>query len=251
MKKFFVFLLILLVIGFGAGYFLLNTGTTVDVQYTNNDYQNVLQKTNVKTNAIESINLIAIGQGDYKAIGHQPADISFSNSEMSALIEEANKVNGPISDFRVAFHDNNHGELSFNLTENFVDFLVEENIVRNFEKKRMAMSPILVLTSANADLTNFVVDYITSVAANKPVYASGELTKTSNNSINVRIDSLKVGRINMNEKVISRVELEVTAFVNRFITSANGFSIEELRVEEGKLYFKGTLPEEINGTALQ
>jgi hypothetical protein len=113
------------------------------------------------------------------------------------------------------------------------------------------LSPILVLTSANADLTNFVVDYITSVAANKPVYASGELTKTSNNSINVRIDSLKVGRINMNEKVISRVELEVTAFVNRFITSANGFSIEELRVEEGKLYFKGTLPEEINGTALQ
>jgi hypothetical protein len=251
MKKFFMFLLILLAIGFGAGYFFLNTGTTVDVQYTNSDYQSVLQKTNVKTNAIESINLIAIGQGDYKTVGQQAADVSFSNAEMSALIEEANKVRGPISDFRVAFHDNNNGELSFNLTENFVDFLVEENIVRNLEKKRMVMSPILALTSANADLTNFVVNYITSVAANKPVYASGELTKTSNNSINVRIDSLKVGRVNMNERVISRVELEVTAFVNRFITSSNGFSIEELRVEEGKLYFKGTLPEEINGTELQ
>jgi len=43
----------------------------------------------------------------------------------------------------------------------------------------------------------------------------------------------------------------VTAFVNRFITNSNGFSIEELRVEEGELYFKGTLPEEINGIAMQ
>lgn len=251
MKKFIMFLLILLIIGFGVGYFFLNTGTTVEVQYTSNDYESVLMKTNVKTNAIESINLIAIGQGDYTTVGSQPANVSFSNAEMSALIEEANKVRGPISDFRVAFHDNNQGELSFNLTEKFVDFLVEENIVTNFDEKRMVMSPILGLTSANADLTNFVIDYITSVAANKPVYASGELTKTSNNSINVRIDSLKVGRINMNARVISRVEFEVTAFVNRFITSSNGFSIEELRVEEGKLYFKGTLPEEINGTEIQ
>lgn len=251
MRKFFLFLLILLAIGFGAGYFFLNTGTRVDVQYTIDDYQRVLQKTNVKTNGIESINLIAIGQGDYKTKGQQGVDISLSNAEMSAFIEATNKTKGPISNFRVAFHDNNQGELSFNLTENFVDFLVEENIVKSFEEKMIVMSPIAVLTTANADLTNFVVNYITSVAANKPVYASGELIKTSSNSINVRIDSLKVGRISMNEGVILRVESEVTAFVNRFITSSNGFSIEELRVEEGKLYFKGTLPEEINGIVIQ
>jgi len=251
MKKFFMFLLILIIVGFGVGYYFLNTGTTVDVKYTSDDYQRVFEKTNVKTNAIESINLIAIGQGNYETTGQQAADVNFSNAEMSALIEEANKAKGPISDFRVAFHDDNQGELSFNLTESFVDFLVEENIVKGLEEKRIVMSPLLAFTTANADLTNVVINYITSVAANKPVYASGELTKTSTNSINVRIDSLKVGRINMNAKVVSRVEYEVTAFVNRFITSNNGFSIEELRVEEGKLYFKGTLPEEINGIAIQ
>jgi hypothetical protein len=170
---------------------------------------------------------------------------------MSALIEEANKAKGPISDFRVAFHDDNQGELSFQLTDNFVDFLVEENIVNNFDEKRILLNPMLALTVANADLRNFVIDYITNVAANKPVYASGELTKTSSNNINVRIDALQVGRVPMNARVISRVELEVTRFVNGFIASSNGFSIEELRVEEGKLYFKGTLPEEINGIAIQ
>jgi len=233
------------------GYVFLNTGPTVDTEYTSEDYQSILEKSNVKINVIESINLVAIGKGEYETIGEQRTDTSFSDQEISSLIEEANNKRGPINNFRVAFHDNNQGEISFNLTEYFVDFLVEENIVKEFNEKKMVMNPIVAMTTANANMTNFVVDYITSIAANKPVYATGEVTTTSSNSIKVRVHSLKVGRISMNAQVVSKVEYEVEAFVNHFIGKSNGFSIEELRIEEGKLYYKGTLPEEINGIEIQ
>ncbi len=50
----------------------------------------------------------------------------------------------------------------------------------------------------------------------------------------------------MSDDVISKAEAGTIQFVNALITSDNGFSIEELRVEDGKLYYKGTLPAEIS-----
>lgn len=51
----------------------------------------------------------------------------------------------------------------------------------------------------------------------------------------------------MSAEVVARVETEVVNFVNRVLSSTNGFTIEELRVEDGALYYKGTLPAEIQG----
>lgn len=251
MKKLLLFLIILILVLFGGGYFLINTGPSVNVTYTYTDYENLIKKTNIEINAIEEVNLFAIGKNQYETLGVQPAEITISNAEMSAFIEEANKDQGPIKDFAVAFHENNTGELSFKLTESFADFLVEENLVFNIKKRKLALSPLIAFTSASNDLTDFVTNYITTVAANKPVYAKGQLLKTSSNTISVKIESLKVGQISMNAQVISRVEREVVAFVNGFITSDNGFHIETLRVEDGKLYYKGTLPESINGTQIK
>lgn len=35
------------------------------------------------------------------------------------------------------------------------------------------------------------------------------------------------------------------------ISKEKGFSIEELRIEDGKLYYKGTLPAEITGVNMK
>jgi hypothetical protein len=62
---------------------------------------------------------------------------------------------------------------------------------------------------------------------------------------------LKVGQIPMSNEVIEKVEYETLRFVNGLLSDVNGISIEELRVENGELYYKGTLPSEIKGVKIK
>jgi hypothetical protein len=245
MKKFFLILLIIVIIVIGGGIAVLSLGKSVDIEWTEADYSNAIDKTEVKIDDIHTINLFAIARNEFQTKGINDITTTFTNAEMSALISKANETEGPISDFKVGFIGNDSGEISFKLTDAFADFLKSENFLASEKTPSIAYLQTLGIINSPATLNSKIVEYVTAFVADKPVYATGELSRTSTKSLTVRIDSLQVGLMPMNEEVISRVETGVEQFVNRFISSVDSFTIEELRVENGKLYFKGTLPAEI------
>jgi len=248
MKKGLLILLILIVIVFGGSYFALNTGTAVDVDWTSEDFNSGITKSSVAINEIQEINLVTLASNNFTTSGTNSIDASFTNSEMSALIDMANADGGPISDFKVSFNGNNEGELSFKLTDTFVKFIQDQNMVQNSSSKFAWLS--YFPTASTNSISDTVIKFITNTAANKPVYAKGTLSRTTENSVSIHIESLKVGQITMGQDVVSKVENEVLRFVNNLLVSTNGFTIEELRVEDGALYYKGTLPAEIQGTKI-
>jgi hypothetical protein len=247
MKKVLLGVLLFIIIAGVGIYVTLNTSTKVDVTYNTTDFNSALKKTSIVIDDIKEINLITLAQKDFVVSGTNTVDISFSNEEMSALIDMANQSGGPISDFKVAFLGNNEGELSFKITDQFLNFIKEENMIYVPTSTFSAISNSYLFASTSNSITDTVVNFITNIAANKPVYAKGTLTKTSEHSITVHISSLKVGQIPLSNDVISKVESEVVKFVNALLSESNGFSIEELRIENGAIYYKGTLPSEIKG----
>lgn len=250
MKKIFLGLLIIIFLVVVGGFVFISTGKQVDVEWDETDYVTAIDKSNIEVADIEEINLITLARDDFSTSGTNEIETAFTNAEMSALIDTANANGGPISNFKVSFNGNNEGEMSFKLTDSFIDFIQEQNMIQLLNRKMAINTFLMPLASASNSTSDTVIKIITSVASNKPVYAKGTLSRTDSNSVSIHISTLKVGQLTLSDDIVRKVESEVLFFVNRLLSSTNGFSIEELRVEDGALFYKGTLPAEINGTKL-
>lgn len=250
MKKVFVGLLIIIFLVVVGGFVFISTGKQVSVEWDETDYNTALDKSNIEMADIEEVNLVTLARGDFSTSGTNQVETSFTNAEMSALIDTANANGGPITNFKVAFNGNNEGEMSFRLTDAFIDFIQEQNMIQLLNRKTAVNTFLMPLASASNSTTDTVIKIITSVAVNKPVYANGTLSRSDSNAVSIHITTLKVGQLTLSDDIVRKVESEVLRFVNGLLTSTNGFTIEELRVEDGALYYKGTLPAEIKGTKL-
>ncbi|MDP3058712.1 MAG: hypothetical protein Q8N36_04580, partial [bacterium] len=104
--------------------------------------------------------------------------------------------------------------------------------------------------AAAVDITEYTINLLTGLAANKPIYAKGSLERYSANNVIVDITEVKLGIIPLPAATLKTLSGYVSLFVNTHITSENGFSIQELRVIDGQLFYRGTLPAEIRGTKL-
>jgi len=214
----------------GGVLFALNTGPQVDTTWDEQDFQQGLEKSQVKIENIEELNLETLIKEEFSTQGANEVDNQFTSQEMSALVSKANQAGGPIRDVKVSFGDNGEGEVSFKLSENAIDFLKDYHVI-----------------SPGSALMDQAVNYVANVANNKPVYTSGKLTRTSHDSVNIQLDQLTVGRVPVPNEALHRVGEETERVVNTIITQQNGFHIEELRVDEGRLHYKGTLPSEVEG----
>ncbi len=233
--------------------FALGIGKEVDITWTQEDFNSGLSKSKVTIDDIQKLNLENLARNNFSTSGTSEIDDFFTSEEISALVSTANDKSGPIRDVKISFKDDGKVETSFKLSDNFVDFLKEQKIIPSnlpWEVEAAEENVELAEGSSGATLTDMVVDYITNKANNKPVYATGELTRASDNSVDIKIEQLTVGRIPLPQEAIERVEYETVRVINAIISPENGFHIEELEVRENALFYKGTLPAEIEGTEL-
>jgi hypothetical protein len=253
MKKLLTFLITIIVIiaiPIGVIKFMLLSGKKLDTNITDTDYKLALTKTKVKIADINDINIINLGEKKFTAKGKVKIDSTFTNNEFSSLMTKANETSGPISNIKVNFLGNGKLETSFKLSKSAIDYIKNNDAIKNlkipgFSTISAGLAPAFTPETAAISLPDFLVNFITSLANNTSVYASGSLVRNNANKVTVRIDTLTIGKINMSSDVINRVEQGVTDFVNMLITSGNGFHIEELKIENGKLHYKGTLPAQI------
>ena len=250
MKKFFTGLLLIIVVAAVGGFAFFSIGKQVDVKWDEADYISALDKSSIEVVDVEEINLVTLAKGNFTTSGTNQIESSFTNAEMSAIIDTANANGGPITNFKVSFIGNNEGEMSFRITDAFIDFIQEQNMIQLTNQKIAYNTFLMPLASASNSTSDTVIKVISSVASNKPVYAKGTLSRTNANAVSIHIATLKVGQLTLSDDIVRKVESEVLLFVNKLLTSTNGFTIEELRVEDGALFYKGTLPAEINGTKL-
>lgn len=248
MKKFLLGLLIVIVLIVGALYGAVTIGKKVDVKWTEEDYNQVIAKANVKLEAPQAMGIYSIATGKTTYTGSHPVEQNFSSAEVTALAAKANDSSGPIQDVRVNFLGDGRGEVSFDLSSAFSKFLQDKGYV-GWNDHSVLAGGISVLHTLSASTSNSLIQYISGLVDGKPVYATGSLERTGDNSIDIQIDSIQVGQVPMSTEVINKVETEVLIIMNALIASDHGFSIQELRVEDGNLYYKGTVPDEIQGIA--
>jgi hypothetical protein len=244
------------------GALVLSTGKQVKTVWNESDYNSALGKTGIKIEDMNSINVLSLARGTFRTSGRVNVNNSFSSAEVTALIATANKNSGTIKDVNVKFGADNNGEISFKVSDEFIKSIKEEDLLRSFRQRGQVQPQtleelvllLLVETASigapDGDLTEYTVNLLTSLAANKPIYARGSLERFSANSVTVNIEEVQVGQIKLPQDTLRTIEYYTGLFVTTHIKSENGFSIQELRVVDGQLYYKGTLPAEIKGTQL-
>ncbi len=218
MKKLMV-LIGLIVLVVGGVYLMTATGKTVDVAWTEADYEQAMAKLPIRLDTIESVNLEALAMNGYTAAGSLPAEVDFSSEEFSALVAKANDAKGPIRGTKLRFTGQDAGEVSFRLSDGFAQFLRSYGLV-GWEPGFTAALRVAAVMPLSGGLTEQLVAYVADYVGNKPVYANGYLRKTGPNAVEADITTLKVGQLSMNDAVISRTEYEVTRILNAVITRA-------------------------------
>jgi hypothetical protein len=249
--KFLVVLIVIVVIIAGIGYVVLNFGSKVDTEWTQTDLESLIGKTEANADNISDLTIVNIANGKYTVSGSNSVDTSFTDAEISAMVASANDESGPVRDFKIAFTDGDQVEMSFKLSPNVSEMMKEEGFLDTLRVNTPGLIMLSLVKGNVISLTETLVNYLMELVDNKPIYASGTLIKSDSNHVSVDIVTLKVGSLPLPESTIDTVEEKTEIFVNTFITSENGFRIDELRVEDGALYYRGTLPSEIEGIPIE
>ena len=252
MKSFFVVILVLVIIAglvVGGGYVVLNFGSKADVKWAESDLDSMVSKSGVSVKNIDELNVENIARGSYKTSGSMDIDTSFTSEEFTAMVASANDEKGPLKDFKINFMDDDQLELSFSLPKDIDELIKEAGILDSLKKNDVRFIMLSMARGGTLSLTQMVVERLSGLVGGKPIYAKGTLKKAGINSVHVKIDAIKVGLIPLDRATIDTVEEITEDFVNTFLASSNAFTLEELRIEDGKLYYKGTLPKEIEGIA--
>ena len=250
MKAFFKFIVVLVVIALivaGAGYAVLSFGRKANVDWEQQDLDSMMSKTGVKVSNVSDLTVENVSSGNFKVKGTRQVDTSLTSEEFSAMVASANDESGALKDFRINFLDDGELELSFKLPPNISEILEDWGVLDLLTKNDPGFTLLSITGGSVISLTDSLIKYLSNLVENKPIYARGTLEKTGYNQVSVSIEEIRVGFIPLNRSTVDTVEEKTELFVNTFITSQNGFRIEELRIENGKIYYKGTLPSEIEG----
>ncbi len=244
-------LVVLFLLFLGTSYVALSTGNQVETVWSEEDFVSGVERSQIVIDDIEEINLENLTRGNFSTSGENQIDEQFTQEEISALLSMANENRGPLKDIKVSFTEDGNIEASFRLSENFIGFLRKAGVIPSMGiPKVYASDNIFGENSSDPSLTDMIVDYVAGLVNNKPVYATGQLYRDSENSVQLNIETLHVGRAPLPRETIEKVEYETVRVVNAIIARENGFHIEELQFRDGKMYYRGTLPEEIEGVRL-
>ena len=220
LTKLITFAVIIALLG-GGGYLLLKTTKNLNVKWGKKDYDSCVQKSKVKLEAVQKLNIIQLAEGNFKSSGKNNVEATYTNEEISALLSTTNNELGPIKDVKVKFLGNNEAEATFTVTDRIWDYASKANI-------------------KNIDLVKGKVN-------NLPVYLKAKVNKASNKTVAVEIEKISVGRLALPSGIEKEVEKAVVPVINDIMQKYDSFSMEQLNFDNNGLHFKGTLPAQVSG----
>lgn len=223
MKKFligfFLFILILFVLSFfGFKYAVSSKPRDLGVTYSEEDVKNSYNKNGVTEESLPKTDNI-IKSIRYE--GKKEASFSLTQSEITALINNDKWQYMPVSNVQIRINPDGTGEASGIL---HIDRIL----------------PFVSLTHSIEEVKDAMNKY--GIVNNTAFYLKGKVS-VSNNEVTLEPYKIEVGRIAIPNNLVSENIGTAENFAERRIKAVDNLFVESLNLDNGKVNFKGTMPE--------
>lgn len=204
-----------------AGVFGSDKPRDLGVRATQADLQSANEKTKVK---LVQLPATTSPQESLKYSGQIPASATFSDRELTALINNGKWKHNPVADCQVKIGSDGAVEASGML--------------------RMDRVPgYAAATGVSAETVNAVVDRLKIAANSSPPFYLKGTASVANNRVTIDAQQVEVGRFPVPSGWISDYKGAVVGFVEDRIRRVPGLSVKSLTFANGSAKFDGTLPE--------
>lgn len=222
MKKFFLFLIFLLILLAATGFYLLKP-KALGISYTQKDLDSIKQKVAVTFAPLPdnkpAVKTIIVS-------GSHQVDQNFTSSELTAAIDNRHNDYAYFPFRNVQIRVNSDGSVEGSGTINYQD----------------AVNYLLTLGVSQTAITEGTAKFKIP-NANLPVYlkASGKIT---NNDSQINFVAVSIANISVPENLIQEFQPAVNGLIESIIKSRQpSYNIEKLEVLNGQVYFKGSAPD--------
>ncbi len=225
MKKLLLILVLLPVLILAAGYYLLNASKEVDVEWTEADFDSYVEKSGITYDGTNAT-LDQMFLNEFRGVGEMEIDVFGTHEEITARLNKAVPPDGLVQNPRVRFRDDGKIEFSCTIGDNF------ETIYRRYPETRNYES-------------------IIEMSAGRSLYFVQELSlKEDKQGFDARFTEFYVGVIPIPVGTANTYGGDIGAEADHLINSIAGFSAEEFYFDNEGMYFKGTVPEKIEGSTM-
>jgi hypothetical protein len=205
--------LVVVALGF-TGYILyeLHGGKQKDlgVSSTPADYQHLLKRVGI---AVTSPNLLYAG-AKFTTTGSHTIDMTFSNTDLSAMVNGPNAMKGIIKNVQIRILPNNTAEASF---------------VVDLTKLTSVKLPVI---------GGFMPDQV-------PVYVKGSAQVTGAQSISGNVQTLKAGNLRVPGWILSTAQSRFMTWINGQLGQVSGLDLKTVDTSNGQAHFVGSVPDAI------
>jgi len=206
-------LLVVVALGF-TGYMLyqLHGGKQKDlgVRSTPADYQQAIRRVGLK---VASPDQLYVG-AKFTATGSHTIDATFSNIDVSAMVNGPNAMKGIIKNVQIRILPNNTAEASF----------------------------VVDLTK----LTSVKVPVIGGLMPDQlPVYVRGSAQVTGTRSISGDVMTLKAGNLSVPGRILNTAQSRFMNWINGQLGQVSGLDLKNVETSNGEVHFVGSIPDAI------
>lgn len=188
--------------------------------FSQENYDKAYEKANLEQHALKD--------SDYpysiKYEDSHPADVYFSDDEITALVNQNNYRDFPITNAQVKIHPDGTTEASgIFSTPKLIQYLTSLGVPLSDINQAMETYPI-----PQKDL---------------PFYMKGQVSVTNNN-INLNFANLELGRIPVPTNIINKYQEPLVNFIeNKVAELVPQAQMQEVSLKNGQLHYVGTLPD--------
>lgn len=193
------------------------------ITYTEQDYENMLTKSNIIQNeALEISEEIGVAYD-----GTHDLNTNFSGQDLTALINASKWKYNPFTNVQIRINRDGTAEVSGNVNLskfwNYVGIFGVNTSAIDQGKKALAMLP------------------------NQPAfYAKGVAAGTDNRVSSLNVESLTIGRVTVPNNIIQENQHYLTEMADRVMSSVPGFYAKKANIENGSVVFEGQVPDKLS-----
>lgn len=222
--KFLLGLLVLVVALSAGAFFYLSRPKDLGVTYADSDLKSIYGKIKVK---YEPIPKEMAAQGKTIIVsGSHPVDATFTQEELTAIVDNRHKNYAPFPFRKVQIRVNNDGTVEGAATVNYKD----------------AVNYLVAMGVAYGDIVK-AAEKFKVPPVDLPVYLKAE-GAIANNESNISIMSATIANIPVPGGLVDQYGPAVNDLVEMVIKERqSSYNIENLSVKDGKVTFKGTSPD--------
>ncbi len=180
----------------------------------------------------------AITRGELKDLG-----VRYTEADAEYAIKDKAGVDVPNLS-KVYFGSNFISEGKVYVEQTFTD--AEVSAIQNYANEKAGPFKHVQIKFIGDDVveaSGYVDDPRVTIPG--PVYVRGKVIQTGPKSFTTNIESLQVGNYKVPKAIIQQANTEFLEYVNGILDGIDGLNIESVKINNGSVDFKGTLPAKV------